>query len=285
MTSLLQNRPRQERDPDPDWMPVDRNGLRWQMAPAIAVLEPFLKRLDDPEALFGPSAPRLGRTGKELTETVLVTLPEWPHGGLVAKRYLPKTRWHPLKDWFRGSAAVRAFQRGLLLRRLGIPTANVLAASARSHNRRGISYLLTEEVRDARMLRDCVRDDMDPVWRRRLALELGRLMARLHDASIEHADPSLTNFLVARSPPARPQLILIDLDGLRRRPHMTPHRAALGLRRLAARAHVSTRERLWCLTGYCAARQIALDPRDLARRIGPVVPRPSSLPPPRERHG
>jgi serine/threonine protein kinase len=151
-----------------------------------------------------------------------------------------------LSDCLRPSRARRAFRRGHQLLTRRIATALPLAALER---RRGPllldSILVTEAVegRDlhqflSRWLSTPATADavLSPPEQRHLAQavlwQLGRLLRRLHDSRFAHRDLKASNVLVRWSPGERPELVLIDLDGLRRVWWLTARRRFQGLMRL-----------------------------------------------------
>jgi tRNA A-37 threonylcarbamoyl transferase component Bud32 len=220
--------------------------------------------------LLAPPAEPLRPFAKSSPRTIVRRdFPEWPGRTMIIKRYRPKSRWSIFKDFFRGPQVLRTLRRTRELEALGVPVAGVLAARVPVVGGWGEAWLIMNEVPAAQSLYDRIAECGDPLDRRELLQGLGRLMARLHDADYEHADPSLTNFLISFATPDRPAIVLIDLDGLRRR-RQSLGRAAKGLRRLALRAHLSDRECLRFLIEYSCARQRPVDARKLAQAVGPL---------------
>jgi len=155
-------------------------------------------------------------------------------------------RW--LLDAFRDSRPLRAFRLGHALLTRHIHNALPLAALER---RRGPllldSILITEAVADGVHLNRFLSlhlgsregdGSVPPARRRRLAREvlwlLGRLVRRLHTEGFAHRDLKASNLLVLwdGSADATPEIIMIDLDGLRRVRHVSQRLQFRGLMRL-----------------------------------------------------
>ncbi len=165
---------------------------------------------------------------------------------VFVKRPRRKEFWKILPDMFRASRPVRAFKLGheLLARR--IATALPLAAIER---RTGLflheSILITESV-DSPHLHDFMqtwlsfppRGDtpLSEPQQRQLAQEvlwqLGRMLQQLHDNNFSHRDLKATNIRIRWQPGIRPEVVLVDLDGLSRVRFMTTQRKFKGLMRL-----------------------------------------------------
>jgi len=83
---------------------------------------------------------------------------------------------------------------------------------------------------------------------------LGRLVRQLHDNNFAHRDLKATNILVPWSPGAAPELVLVDLDGLRHLRHVSMKRKFQGLMRLNVSllkcTAVNRAGRLRMLVGY-----------------------------------
>ncbi len=162
------------------------------------------------------------------------------------KRPQRTSRVKRLLDCLRPSRPVRAFRLGHMLLARRVPTALPLAAL---ELRRGPvlreSLLITETV-DAERLDNFLQRHLAPPgageadlgpqqqWdlARRVLAEMGRLTRRLHELGFSHRDLKATNMLVRWSPPDDPQIVLIDLDGLRRYPVVTTKRRFQALMRL-----------------------------------------------------
>lgn len=151
-----------------------------------------------------------------------------------------------LVDCLRESRPLRAFRLGHALLTRRIATALPLAALEK---RRGPflrdSLLITETV-SAPHLYDFMNTRLSvppkgdtPLsvpQQRQLAQEvlwqLGRMLQQLHDNRFSHRDLKATNLRVRWSPGERPEVVLLDLDGMRNVVCMTARRKLRGLMRL-----------------------------------------------------
>jgi len=246
--------------------------LRWQVNGDFADAK-FLARLAAPAGLMSPPARLIRpRTGSGTTEVAWVTLSALPDTPLIVKRYHSRNMWQQLRGLFRTPRAQRAFELAFRLQANGISTAVPVAAVDSRSPWQKSAFLITMEVRSAFRLYEFNQACQDARKRRAVIKALARLMAALHDLELSHADPSLTNFLVLRTPENAWRLVLIDLDGLRANRLLSRRGELKDLRRLSKRAVAEPHERLVFLTAYCRARQPPLVAREIARRIGPLPP-------------
>ncbi len=127
------------------------------------------------------------------------------------KLFLPRSRWEPLKDALRGSRCERAIREGRYLRRLGITTPEVIA-SGRVNGQdwmvtRGLEaiglgvyfYAFLKRPQSASRLH----------WKRRVIVELGTFVGKLHRQGVVHGDLRLNNILIDIHA-EEPTFILID---------------------------------------------------------------------------
>jgi len=155
-------------------------------------------------------------------------------------------RW--LTDLFRLSRPLRAFRMGHALLGRHIYTALPLAAMEKRRGRFLVdSILITEAVGSALHLNRFLNryfgssaeaGELDARARHRLGREvlwqLGRLVRRLNEEGFAHRDLKATNLLVYGDPRRRrrPDLIMVDLDGVRRVRHVSERERFRGLMRL-----------------------------------------------------
>ena len=186
------------------------------------------------------------------------------------KRFRRNQPHKALLDMFRGSRALRAFRLGHALLTHRIATALPLAALER---RRGPfflrdSILIAEAVAPAepvnQFLERCLGhhkragQGIDPARGRRAArdvlMRLGRLLRRLHDDRFAHRDFKAGNVLVRWMQDRRPEIVLVDLDGVSRRRRLSQRRMFQGVMRLNVSLlecpSVTHTDRLRMLLGY-----------------------------------
>jgi tRNA A-37 threonylcarbamoyl transferase component Bud32 len=192
-------------------------GVRWQIQPGL-------------EFLFGPDSLRLDEW---LAAGQARVIKHGPHrtvyhvvlSGLdfyVKHNRLADGRaW--LRELVRPSKARREYEHALAVAARGVATFEPLAVgeTVRGAGPRN-SFLLTRTLAEARPLNSLLENTL-PQWprarsdrlRRCLAVALGGLLARLHDAGITHLDLHPGNLLVRLDADDHPELFLIDLHALR----------------------------------------------------------------------
>ncbi len=147
--------------------------------------------------------------------------------GLVLKRANLRKPENLLKDFFRESKARRSYVKAYHLELAGIPTARSIAtADRRAFGLLLRSYFLMEEIPGAQHLGQ---------WRgnaTHAALQLARLLAKLHNEGFSHRDLKETNLVFNSAG----KLFVIDLDGLEYAGVVTRERALADLTRLARAA-------------------------------------------------
>jgi hypothetical protein len=237
---------------------VMAGGLRWQILPEYCsvLLGPRGLRLDE---WLASGQAQLIKSGLH-RNTYRVELP-----GLSF--YLKHFRLTNLQAWLRElvrpAKARSEYRRALAVAARGVPTIVPLAIGEPCPGAGpGESYLLTRSL-----------DNMEPLntfidrlshfppprltrIRQRLAEELGRFLAYMHDAGIIHQDLHPGNLLVRLDCDDRPWIALIDLHAVRLRPPLGWSASRKNLivlnRWFMLRADRSDRLRFW--KSYCQAR-------------------------------
>lgn len=202
--------------------------------------------LADPLALMSPEGAEVykdGDSGRVIRRRISVAGCELD---VFIKQPLQKRRWKILLDCFRPSRPTRAFSLGHSLLTRRIATALPLAALERRIGPILLDSILITEAVDAQQmnvfmetwLSDPPKSDAPLTVNQRRLLgrqvlwQLGRLLQRLHDSRFAHRDLKATNLLIRWSPGQNPEIVLVDLDGLKRQPMITARRRFQGLMRL-----------------------------------------------------
>ncbi len=165
---------------------------------------------------------------------------------VFVKRARRKHFWKIIVDCFRPSRPMRAFKLGHALLTQRIATALPLAALERRFGPILLDSILITEAVDCPRLHDFLNTYLAPQPTGGIALsasqqkalaqavlwQMGRLLQKLHDNRFAHRDLKASNMLVRWSPGDPPEIVLVDLDGLSRRPVITQKRRFQGLMRL-----------------------------------------------------
>jgi tRNA A-37 threonylcarbamoyl transferase component Bud32 len=205
----------------------------------LAVPE-LTRLLDDPQA---PVWRYLDRPVKIGHECLLVEA-ELPLAGgpvrVAYKQFRARTWWKSLCGRFRRSRARRGWELGRALLARGIATPRPLAACEPRHPWFfRSSYLATEWIdggENLHLFAWRLADYPGPQRLRlaaRCAVNLGRLLGRMHAAGIVHGDLKAAN-LLATQQHDDVAVYLVDLDGVRMGRRTGPRRRAADLARLAA---------------------------------------------------
>jgi len=208
--------------------------------------EQWREALSDPDALLrGQGAEVIKDSPSALV--VRRRLRVGPHElDVIIKKPRRKRRWKLLVDCFRPARPTRAFVKGHTLLTRRIATALPLVALERRVGPVLLDSMLITEAVDGLRLNEFFDTWLarppkaDPNFtipqQRQLAQEalwqLGRLVQSLHDNNFAHRDLKATNILVRWTNGRRPEVVLVDMDGLRRMRRITQRRRLQGLMRL-----------------------------------------------------
>jgi hypothetical protein len=233
--------------------------LRWELVPEVRdrLLGPDGLRL--PEWLASGQA-RVVKHGPHRT-VYRVNLPD-------LRFYLKHNRVHDVRAWLRGwlrpSKARIEFEHAREVAARQVPSLVPLGMGERREAAgRGDSFLITRSLEATEPLRAFIDQTFSRFGPRRqarvrlrLAKELGRLVAHMHDTGIVHDDLHLGNVVVRLEAGDEPRLFLIDLHALRLgRPLSWPaSRANLVILNRFCVIRMTRTDRLRFWRAYCAAR-------------------------------
>jgi serine/threonine protein kinase len=148
---------------------------------------------------------------------------ELPDFNFYLKHNLITDQFSWLRQLVRGSKSRREYESALAVAARGVPTISPLALGEEQYRwGAGASYLITRSLEDSQPLNlflAVTLPALPPVRRtqvrQRLARELGRLVARIHDAGVLHNDLHAANLLVRLEENNEVSLYLIDLNSVR----------------------------------------------------------------------
>ncbi|HZW34877.1 MAG TPA: lipopolysaccharide kinase InaA family protein, partial [Isosphaeraceae bacterium] len=152
-----------------------------------------------------------------------------PEGVIYIKHYLVPNRRAILRQWVRRGKGRNEGKRSEHLATIGVPTIWPIAlGEQRKRKFLFENYLVTLEIPHATPLDEFVMEQL-PHWpeprhsyvRQKLAEALAVMTARLHEAGFLHEDFHPGNILVRFPRGDDPELVMIDLDALRRRKQVT----------------------------------------------------------------
>ena len=168
------------------------------------------------------------------------------HLDVFVKRPRRRQAWKILLDCFRPARTTRAFRLGHALLTRRIATSLPLAALERRVGPLLLDSILISEAVAGRRLNDFLdthlarppRGDVPLTASQQYQLaqevlwQMGRMLQRLHDNNFAHRDLKATNMFVRWRPGTPPEVVLIDLDGLKHAWLMSARRRFQGLMRL-----------------------------------------------------
>jgi tRNA A-37 threonylcarbamoyl transferase component Bud32 len=129
------------------------------------------------------------------------------------KSFLHRNRLEPIKGFFRGTRAERAFRGHQLLRENGLDAPQVVVVGKKGRQ----SFLVSEAIRDGRGLGRYFRETFVPplskeaIENKRLAVQtLGHQVGRLHALGIFHGDLRWGNIMAKASTPMGVEFLFLD---------------------------------------------------------------------------
>lgn len=138
-----------------------------------------------------------------------------PAGAVVIKQSRINTPRAWAREILRPAKARLEFENAMALRELGLPAAEPLAWGSRHSRLPGESILITRSIDAGHPLdRFLETTPLRSALRQRIAVELGKLLANMHDVGVAHPDPHPGNLLVETAGGV-PQFTLLDVHAVR----------------------------------------------------------------------
>jgi tRNA A-37 threonylcarbamoyl transferase component Bud32 len=183
------------------------------------------------DELLGPEGLRLPEWREEGRVTTVKSGPhrivyrvELPRGAIYIKHFLVPNWRATIRQWVRRGKGRNEGKRSQHLATIGVPTITPVAlGEQRKRKFLFENYLVTLEITDTTPLDEFVERRL-PEWpeplrsriRRKLARDMAVMTARLHNAGLLHYDFHPGNILVRFAAEFEPELVMIDLDALRK---------------------------------------------------------------------
>ena len=225
----------------PPFRRLAEGSLRWHIKEEAECSE-LREIMADPEAPFDSPASESLKAGRS---TTVVRVQDW-----VVKRYNDRRASRRLLDRLRLSRARSSFMRAWLLERCELSALRCVAVG--EQRRLGLvrrRYLVSRYLPNLGALEISLNAGTAE-RRRALLAQCARLAASLHVLGLGHRDLKAGNLLVDREG----EVVLIDLDGLRRRPFLSLARRRFEVERLCSDlerwAAVSKSERSFLIRSY-----------------------------------
>jgi tRNA A-37 threonylcarbamoyl transferase component Bud32 len=207
-------------DPRPSLGLVELNagGLRWRVTPECR------------DRLFGPEGLRLQEW---LARGQAALVKHGPHRQVYCVNlpglsfYLKHNRVRDVRTWVRQlvrpSKAAMEFHHAVAVAARGVPTVTPLGLAERAEGwGPSDSFLVIRSLEDTEPLSTFIEHTLTGLQRDRrfrigvrLARELGKFIAQVHEAGILHDDLHAGNILVRLGPDDQPRLFLIDLHAVK----------------------------------------------------------------------
>jgi hypothetical protein len=241
-----------------DFKDVKAGEYAWRISAELAGDEEWLAA---PERLIDGNAELLKQpVAGSGTRVMRVRMPT---GNLVFKEYGGAGISEMGRSVVRGPRAMWALNVFRQLQRLGVPAVEAIAAGY-ERRRRWRSILVTKEVPNAQALVPFARGA--PQARRGLIRAVAKIMGQMHAAGLYHRDAHQANFLVCER--GEPRVLLVDVDGVRRRSRITMNAAARSVSRLRDYTQATRREMLFFAVVYCSQRRGQIGFREFVAEMG-----------------
>jgi tRNA A-37 threonylcarbamoyl transferase component Bud32 len=203
--------------PDWDWSQFEEVGWWHRWGYGSVLLGPKGLRLDEWRSEGRLTTIKSGRQR-------IVYRVDLPDESLYIKHFLVPDRRAKYRQWVRRGKGRNEGKRSQLLASIGVPTITPVAlGEQRKRKFLFENYLVTLGIRDTTPLNEFVESQLlafaEPLQsriRRHLAKSLATMTARLHNAGLLHHDFHPGNILVRFGTETMPELVMIDLDALRR---------------------------------------------------------------------
>jgi tRNA A-37 threonylcarbamoyl transferase component Bud32 len=226
-------------------------GPIWHWSPEIASLWPAC----DPWPVPAWLAAGLARIVKRGTQRTVLRV-DLPGLSFYLKQHHLPDRLTWFRQCLRAPKGRREFDRLLELARRGVPAPEPLGWGRRpGWGGVGESFIVTRAIDGVTPLHDMLAEGLAANQRQALANALGRFLAKLHAAGVDHRDLHLGN-IVVRQTDGEYELFLVDLDAVNLGPPLDRRRSLTNLALFGCGCVMFTRraDRLRFLRRYVAER-------------------------------
>ena len=229
------------------WTTTLAGRWRWRVRPGV-LLPAFGERLAGGDRLLAPPVTLFKENARtqvaRLAAGELVTTP------VFIKVYRRQDWQRAVRDFFCGSRARRAVTRAGWLGQAGIAVVRIVAVGWHCWAWWKECAVISAEVPQARTLRAYTWTRPPVRERRQVWRRYGELLARLHQGRLSYGDPSAYNVLI--TPDC--QLVMVDVDSLKRRWWWPSRLAVRELRHVLSRTQLGRKDELCLLKQYAQVR-------------------------------